>query len=374
MKHFINLSCLLLFLATFLFGCTKKASEKPAPITFQQKIDSLFSTVPDFSGVVLIADKGKPIFHKAFGYRNFETKTPLDTTDIFELASVSKQFTAMAVMMLKEEGKLSYDEPLEKYIPGLPYPNITIRHLLTHTSGLPDYQAIMDRYWDKSKVANNADIVAYLNKYHPPSVFAPGEKYEYSNTGYVLLASIFEKASGKDFIAFCRERIFGPLQMKDTDIRSLEEKKSIENFALGHMYVDERKKYVRADSFPSSNYTIWLGNRKGPGRISSTASDLLKWDRALYTEKIILQSALKEAFTAYTLNSDSLSHYGFGWILEEKAGAGRIVWHDGDNPGYKTIIIRLIDQDKTIIVLSNNAHGKFKNLVEEIKNLLLKTE
>ena len=372
MKHFRNLSYLFLFLATLIVGCTKMESSEP--ITFPQKIDSLFSTVPDFSGVVLIADKGKPVYHKAFGYRNFETKIPLDTTGIFELASVSKQFTAMVIMMLKEEGKLLYDHRVEKYLPGLPYPGITIRHLLTHTSGLPDYQAIMDRYWDKSKVANNADIVAYLKKYHPPSQFAPGEKYEYSNTGYVLLASIAEKASGKDFIAFCRERIFGPLQMNNTDIRSLEGKKLIENFALGHIYVDEREKYVRADSFPSSNYTIWLGNRKGPGRISSTATDLLKWDRALYTEKIILQSALKEAFTAYTLNSDSLSHYGFGWILEEKAGAGRIVWHDGDNPGYKTIIIRLIDQDKTIIVLSNNAHGKFKSLVEEIKNLLLKTE
>lgn len=372
MKHFRNLSYLFLFLATLIVGCTKMESSEP--ITFPQKIDSLFSTVPDFSGVVLIADKGKPVYHKAFGYRNVETKTPLDTTDIFELASVSKQFTATVIMMLKEEGKLLYDERVEKYLPNLPYPNITIRHLLTHTSGLPDYQAIMDKHWDKSKVANNDDILVYLKKYHPPSVFAPGEKYTYSNTGYVLLASIAEKASGKDFIEFCRERIFQPLQMKNTDIRSLEEKKSMENFALGHIYVEEREKYVRADSFPSSNYTIWLGNRKGPGRISSTAFDLLKWDRALYTEKIISQSALQEAFTAYTLNNDSLSHYGFGWILEEKPGAGKIVWHDGDNPGYKTIIIRLVDKDKTIIVLCNNAHGKFKNLMERIKNIMLKTE
>lgn len=371
MKHFIKLSCLFLFPGALLFTCKQKAPDQPTPITLEEKIDSLFSTVPDFSGVVLLAKHGKPVYYKASGYRNFETKTPLDTTDIFELASVSKQFTAMVIMMLKEEGKLSYDDLLEKYIPGLPYPGITIRNLLTHTSGLPDYQTIMDQYWDKSNVANNEDILVYLKKYHPPSLFVPGEKYTYSNTGYVLLGSIAEKVSGKDFIEFCRERIFIPLNMKNTDIRSLDEKKSMENFALGHMYVEEKQRYVRADSFPSSNYTIWLGNRKGPGRISSTAADLLKWDRALYTDKIISQSALKEAFASYTLSTDSVSHYGFGWMLDERTDAGKIVWHNGDNPGYKTIIIRLMDQDKTIIMLCNNAHSQFANLSKALEPILI---
>jgi CubicO group peptidase (beta-lactamase class C family) len=371
MKHFTNLSLLLLFLASLFISCNQKTSDKPIPPVLPQKIDSLMSTVPNFSGVVLVAEHGTPIYYKATGYRNFETKALLDTTDIFEIASVSKQFTAMVIMMLKEEGKLSYDDLLEKYIPNLPYPGITIRHLLTHTSGLPDYQAIMDQHWDKSKVANNEDILVYLKKYHPPALFAPGEKYNYSNTGYVMLGSVAEKVSGKDFIEFCREQIFSPLQMKNTDIRSLEEKKVIENFALGHVYVEEKQRYVRADSFPSSNYTIWLGNRKGPGRISSTAMDLLKWDRALYSEKIISQSTLKEAFTPFTLSNDSISNYGFGWTLEEGTDGQKIVWHDGDNPGYKTIIIRFIDQDKTIIILCNNAHTKFADISKAIKTLLI---
>jgi len=371
MKHFIKLSLLLFFLAAFFSACNQKKPGEPAHYILQQKIDSVFSTVPDYSGVTLIADKGKPVYFKATGYRNFETRTPIDTTDLFELASVSKQFTAMVIMMLKEEGKLSYDDLIEKYIPGLPYPGITIRHLLTHTSGLPDYQAIMDQYWDKSKVADNNDILTYLKKYQPPSLFAPGENYTYSNTAYVILASIAEKVSGRDFIEFCRERIFTPLNMKNTDIRSLEAKKSIENFALGHMYIQEKQRYVRADSFPSSNYTIWLGNRKGPGRMSSTASDLLKWDRALYTEKLISQETLKEAFLPYTLNNDSLSQYGFGWMLGEESSEGKVVWHDGDNPGYKTIFIRLIDQDKTIIMLCNNAHTRFAEITNIIKSMII---
>jgi len=332
----------------------------------QEKIDSLFATQKDFSGVVLIAENGKPVYHKAFGYREFEPQIPLQTADIFELASVSKQFTAMIIMMLKEKGLLNYDDSVRKYLE-IPYKGITIRNLLTHTSGLPDYQEIMDTYWDKSKVAGNPDCIEYLNRYAPPKRFEPGEKYEYSNTGYMLLASIAEKASGKDFIDLCRKWIFRKLKMKSTDIRTLEEKKATKNFAIGHIYVEERSKWVRADSFPSSNYTIWLGNRKGPGRISSTAADLLKWDQALYTEKLIRQSTLQEAFTPMKLNDGSLSNYGFGWSLRADSILGKIVWHNGDNPGYKTQIIRYIDKRKTIIALNNNAYSNFNPLIKQLE-------
>ena len=335
----------------------------------QKKFDTIFTGYKDFSGVLLIAENEKPVYHQAFGYREFEPQIPLQTSDIFELASVSKQFTAMIIMMLKEKGKLSYDDLVEKYLE-IPYKGITIRHLLTHTSGLPDYQEIMDKYWDKTKVAGNPDCIEYLNKYAPPKRFEPGEKYEYSNTGYLLLASIAEKASGKDFIDMCRKWIFRKLKMKSTGIRTLAQKKAIKNFAIGHIYVEERNKYVRADSFPSSDYTIWLGNRKGPGRISSTAADLLKWDRALYTDKLINQLTLEEAFTPMKLNKDSLSNYGFGWSLRTDSIFGKIVSHTGDNPGYKTQVIRYIDKEKTIIVLNNNAHKDFSLIVRQLEAVL----
>ncbi len=350
-----------------LFITTKTFSQ-------QEKFDSLFATPKDpittgFSGVVLVAENGTLFYHKAFGYREFEIQTPLQVSDIFELASVSKQFTAMIIMMLKEKGKLAYDDLIEKYLE-IPYKGITIRHLLTHSSGLPDYQDIMDKYWDKSKVAGNPECIDYLNKYAPPKRFEPGEKYEYSNTGYLLLASIAEKASGKDFIQLCRKWIFRKLKMKSTDIRTLEKKEKTKNFAIGHIYVTERNKYVRADSFPSSDYTIWLGNREGPGRISSTATDLLKWDRALYTEKLIKQPTLVEAFSPMKLKDDSFSNYGFGWSLRSDSVLGKIVYHTGDNPGYKTQIIRYIDKNKTIILLNNNAHPAFSTLIRKMEALL----
>lgn len=337
----------------------------------QNQFDSLLAAEKDFSGVVLIVDQGKPVYHRAFGYREFEPQISLKKSDIFELASVSKQFTAMIIMMLKEKGMLNYDDSVSKYLE-IPYKGITIRNLLTHTSGLPDYQDIMDKYWDKTKVAGNPDCIEYLNKYAPPKSFEPGDKYEYSNTGYLLLASIAEKASGKDFIDLCRKWIFKKLKMKSTDIRTLEEKRSTRNFAIGHVYVEDRNRFVRADSFPSSDYTIWLGNRKGPGRISSTATDLMKWDQTLYNEKLVKSSTLREAFEPMKLNDGSLSNYGFGWSIRTDSAFGKIVSHTGDNPGYKTQIIRYIDKKKTVILLCNNAHKAFSQIIKQLEVLLNK--
>ena len=336
--------------------------------TTTQRIDSLILSQKQLSGVILVADNGKPIYFNAIGSREFAKQIPLQKTDIFELASVSKQFTAMIIMMLKEKGNLGYDDLVEKYLT-IPYKGITIRHLLTHTSGLPDYQEIMDKHWDKTKVASNKEILEYLNQYAPPKQFDPGTKYEYSNTGYVLLASIAEKASGKDFIAMCREWIFEPLKMNSTNIRTLEEKAATPNFAIGHIYVTEKQQYIRADSFPSSDYTIWLGNRKGPGRISSTAEDLLKWDQALYSNSLIKESTLQEAFTRMKLSDGRMSNYGFGWELPTDKTLGTVVMHTGDNPGYSTRIVRYIDQHKTIILLSNNNYPDFGKLVKEIEKL-----
>jgi CubicO group peptidase (beta-lactamase class C family) len=356
------------FLLVGLLSCRPKPGIDGYALA--NKIDSLIGTVPDFSGVLLVADKGNVVYHKAFGFRNFELKIPLDTMDIFELASISKQFTAMIIMMLKEQGKLSFDDSVSAYLPDLPYRGITIRHLLTHTSGLPDYQAIMERYWNKSKIAGNEDNIEYLIRYKPAVVFKPGAQYAYSNTGYMLLATIAEKTSGEDFVALCRNWIFSPLNMTNADIRTPEEKRHIRDFALGYLFVAEKQRYISADSFPEFNYTIWLGHRKGPGRISATAMDLLKWDRALYTERLVKSSTLSIAFSPVQLTSDSISAYGFGWVISHDDKLGRMVYHTGDNPGYKTEIIRYIDAEKTIILLNNNAHEKKGEIIAAIKKMI----
>jgi CubicO group peptidase (beta-lactamase class C family) len=145
----------------------------------------------------------------------------------------------------------------------------------------------------------------------------------------------------------------------------------VKNFAIGHIYVKEKNQNVRADSFPSSNYTIWLGNRKGPGRISSTAEDLLKWDQALYTDQLISQQTLAEAFTPMVLKDGSLSSYGFGWEIISNNPAGKIVWHNGDNPGYKTEIMRFLNL-QSLIMLCNNYSDRFENIIKQIQTIITK--
>ena len=321
--------------------------------TQDNEIENIFNNAvsQNFSGVVLIASEGEIIYTGVNGKRDFENGIPLVLSDIFELASISKQFTAMMIMICKEKGLLSYDDLVEKYL-DIPYKGITIRNLLTHTSGLPDYQEIMDKYWDKSKVAGNTEILEYLNKYEPKILFSPGEKYKYSNTGYVLLGSIVEKVTDKDFVEMSKKWIFEPLKMGNTSIRSNEEKKELNNLAFGHKK-DSLDRFVNANKFLSSDYTIWLGNRKGPGRVSSNVFDLLLWDQALYKEKLTSKKTMQEAFTPYTLNNKKISYYGFGWRLDIDP-KNKIVSHSGSNPGYKTRIVRLLDKRKTIIILSNN--------------------
>jgi CubicO group peptidase (beta-lactamase class C family) len=344
------------------------AQQKKSPL--HTIVEDVFDEADPFNGVVLIASNGRVHAVEAFGKRDYETGSPLKTTDVFELASVSKQFTAMVIMQLQSQGKLDYDDPVEKYL-FIPYKNITIRHLLNHTSGLPDYQAIMDAHWDKTRVADNNDIIQYLNKYAPPALFPPGDRYEYSNTGYVLLASIAEKAGNADFTQMLREWVFKKYRMMDSDLRTPSEKKQLKNLAYGHIKQAGTQSYVKADSFPSSNYTIWLGHREGPGRISSTAYDLLKWDRALYDPRFFTPEMKREAFKPAVLNNHSLSQYGFGWELGVDEVLGKYAQHSGDNPGYKTEIVRYIDADKTIILLCNNAHDRFEKLLDALKKYVM---
>ena len=319
----------------------------------ENKIEKIFNTSvsENFSGVVIVASEGEIIFNGVNGKRDFEKNIPLKSSDIFELASISKQFTAMMIMICKERGLLTYDDLVEKYL-NIPYKGITIRNLLTHTSGLPDYQKIMDENWDKSKVAGNTEILEYLNKYEPEILFSPGDEYRYSNTGYVLLGSIVEKVTGKDFVEMSKKWIFEPLKMVNTAIRTNEEKKELKNLAFGHKK-DSLERFVNANKFLSSDYTVWLGNRKGPGRVSSNVYDLLLWDQALYTERLISKKTMEEAFSPFLLNDKTPSYYGFGWRLNQDP-KNKIVRHSGSNPGYKTRIVRLLDKKKAIVILCNN--------------------
>ncbi|MEI2755830.1 MAG: serine hydrolase domain-containing protein [Chitinophagaceae bacterium] len=203
---------LIPFLIVLLLSCKGKNNNSTASKT----LDTYFTAQQNlfhFNGNVLVAEKGEIIFQKSYGFADYKKERLLNDSSVFELASVSKQFTATAILLLKDRGKLKLTDSLRYYFPELPYYNITLQQMLTHVSGLPDYESAMTGKWNPDKVAFNADMIAFLANEKPPVYFAPGAKWLYSNTAYAILATIVEKVSGQTFAAFLAKNIFEPLGM-----------------------------------------------------------------------------------------------------------------------------------------------------------------
>ncbi|NQY68318.1 MAG: beta-lactamase family protein, partial [Flavobacteriales bacterium] len=223
MKHlrkFIFLYCTVFIFVSPCIGQTlNELGLTPAQQIKAAEIDSFLQFYHKegvLNGTVLAAENGKVIYKNAFGYADFHTKDTLKIESIFRLASVSKQFTAMCIMILKERGKLGYDDDITKYLPELKYKNVTIRHLLWHTGGLSDGDELWEKYWDKRKLADNQDFLELIAKYKPKREFAPGKRYSYSNIGYNFLATIVGRASGILFREFVKQNIFEPLEMNNS--------------------------------------------------------------------------------------------------------------------------------------------------------------
>jgi len=327
-----------------------------------------------FNGTILVAEKGKPIYLQALGYADYKTKRMLNDSSVFELASVSKQFTAMGIMILKERGLLSYEDNIKKFFPQIPYDNITVRNLLTHTSGIPSYENQFERNWDRKKIAFNKDILDMLVKLKDTLLFKTGTKWMYSNTGYALLASIIEKVSGISYNDFMAKNIFQPLGMSHTYIYNTRRstKKIPDNYALGFVYSDSLKRYILPDSLSKFDMVYYLDGIVGDGCVNSTTRDLFKWDRALYSNKLVSKSSLDEMLSPLVRTSptDSTSFYGFGVFIQAKSEKGKIISHTGGWPGYRTMIVRWPEIDQTVIILSNSESNLpfFRAAVESILN------
>jgi len=323
-----------------------------------QRLDSVYSAHferNEFNGNILVAEKGKIIFQKSFGIANEETNEKLNIETSFELASVSKQFTAMGIVQLQKEGKLSYDDLVSTYVSELNnYKGITIKNLLNHTGGLPDYMSIMDDNWDKSKIATNEDVINAFAKASPEKEFEPNQKYSYSNTGYLLLGTIIERVSGKSFEEYLNEKIFEPLEMDNSFVyRRRYDPKKINNYALGYIYSDSLKRNIVPDESLEEDYVIYLDGIVGDGMVNSNLIDLFKWDRALYDTTLVNEEDKKLIFASYPTSSGEDTGYGFGWFVRNDSLYGKRVLHSGGWAGYITWIERHIDNDKTIIQLMN---------------------
>jgi CubicO group peptidase (beta-lactamase class C family) len=289
---------------------------------------------------VLVIRNGKIVHSKGYGMANLDEGRPITPGTSFLLASVTKQFTAMAIMILSEEGKLSYDDTLASFFPEFPaYARmITVRNLLNHTAGLPEYDTLLVEAGLVRKsdygIARNVradgfeptvhDVLRILATQKEPR-FAAGEKYAYTNSGYVLLALIVEKVSGQRFATFLEQRIFGPCGMKHSQLYD-ETRPVIRDRAAS--YRKENGRFVEVDYAPS-NFVY------GEDNIYTTIEDLYRWDQALESNKLVTAATFQTALSTGRLNDGSSTHYGFGWNLGERAGC-TAHFHGGAWLGYRT--------------------------------------
>lgn len=317
---------------------------------------------PDLPGAsVIVIRHGKVLFKKSYGLANLEDKILSTTSTNYRLASVTKQFTAMAIMILAEQKKLSYDDHLTDLFPGFPdYGKaITLRHMLNHTSGLMAYEDLIPG--GTTKPLTDHDVLRYM-KEQDHTYFAPGSQFRYSNTGYVLLGLIVESVSGKAFPEFLRQNIFAPLGMNHTVLYNRDD------------YSDRRRAYgysQQGDGFLRTDQSLTSSTR-GDGTVYSSVDDLYKWDQALYTTRLVSAETLKQAFTPGAA-VDEKTGYGFGWFIETKRGM-RMIWHSGNTIGFTLAIHRFPDEKFTVIVQSNRNDDHLPELVEKIEELYLKTE
>jgi len=320
---------------------------------------------------VLVIRNGKVVHNKGYGTANLHERKPITPGTSFLLASVTKQFTAMAIMMLSEQGKLSYDDTLASFFPEFPaYARyITVRHLLNHTGGLREYDTLLVEAGLVRKsdygIAKNLradsfeptvhDVLRILATQKEP-LFAAGEKYEYSNSGYVLLALIVEKVSGQRFATFLEQRIFGPCGMKHSQLYD-ETRPVIRDRATS--YRKENGRFLEVNYAPS-NFVY------GEDNIYTTIEDLYLWDQALENNKLVTSATFQAALNPGKLNDGSSTHYGFGWNLGERSGS-KAYFHGGSWLGYRTAIMRIPEKRLTIAVLSNSAEFRRETVDQIIK-------
>lgn len=312
------------------------------------------------AAVIVIKD-GKVLHSKGYGIANRETKEPFRPDTPTLIGSVAKQFTSMAVMILADQGKLNYDDPLEKFFSEISPQSrkITVRNLLNHMSGLSNFEGFLDQ---KKKEADRLTPKDLLSQYLQQQLrFAPGEKWEYSNGGYVVLSHIVEKASGKDFKQFVREHIFQPLGMNNTFFAE-EPRLETSKRAIGY--------YREWHGLKVSEYLAPLKFFNGAASMFSTVEDLYKWDQTLYTEKLVRAATLKQAFTRGKLNDGTEWHYGFGWEVYNYKGAKYVI-HPGGWGGFKSFILRFPEQHFTVIALSNSGQFDIVNLPIAITKIYL---
>jgi CubicO group peptidase (beta-lactamase class C family) len=295
-----------------------------------------------FNGAVLISYKGTPIFERYYGYKDYYTQERLTPRSTFQIASTSKTFTSGAILLLLQQKMLSLEDTLQKFFPNFPYKGITVRMLLNHRSGLPDYVKFYESYWkDKTKFMCNEDVLQMMIKYKPAVYSSPDARFRYNNSNFVLLALIVERVSGVPFCDFMHQNIFIPLGMLDTwQFDPLNIRQSATKGYKGSRWRED-------DMVPTDGV---LGDKN----IYSTVRDLYKWDQALLTGKFIRSEYLGLAYTPQSFEKQGNKNYGLGWRMHDQPDGSRLIYHNGWWHSYNSVYNRKITDKTTVIILSNH--------------------
>lgn len=361
------------FLFALVFSVLASAQVSPT------QIDAIFSPLKSANApgaAVLVVRNGQPVFRRGYGITDLRSIRPIDAETNFRLASFTKQFTATCIMLLAHDGKLHYDDHLTDFFPEFPAygKSITVRNLLNHTSGLPDYEdLLMQKYPNtpEEKIPQILDAgVLKLLEQQTAAKFPAGSKWEYSNSGYVLLALIVEKVSGEPFGQFLHDRIFVPLKMTNT-LAYEKGKNEVPHRAYGHTKLDQSEKDGWRETDQSSTSATL-----GDGGIYTSIDDLAQWDRALREHTLLSEAEMEPALTPVkptggpATSPEGPVSYGFGWHLEPYRNHKRM-WHDGETMGFRTTIQRFPDDNLTIIVLANRTDINPEELALKVADLYL---
>lgn len=342
--------------SVLLLSLTAAAFAQPSD--FNAKADSHIAAYVQqnrFQGAALVAKGGKILLSKGYGLANEEHDIPNKPNTKFRLGSITKQFTAVSILQLQEQGKLNVQDPVSKYIPDSPeaWKKVTIHHLLSHTGGVPSYTSSADYGKRMRESSKPLDFIARFKE--KPLDFEPGSKFNYSNSGYFLLGVIIEQVSGKSYETYLRENIFSKLDMQDSGY-------DWDSTIL-------RNRAAAYDRGPDGKYRnapfLDMGQPYSAGSLYSTVEDLYRWDRALYTEKVISRKSLDAAWTPV------LNNYGYGWIMGKVAGEHRVITHGGGINGFSTAMIRLPEDDAFVAVFSNHESPDTGRIGMELARMLL---
>lgn len=356
----------------------------------KQKLEEYFASRHQdgkFNGGVIVADHGEPVLAATYGPASMESKEPLTLDHRFRIASLSKQFTCMALMILKEAGQLAYDDSLQEYLPAFPYSGISIRHIMTMTSGLPDLKPLAEEHLERNRDNGNTEILELWKTHHPPLKEPTGTKWEYMDMTFELLAMVIERVSGASYANFLRERIFEPLGMHGScSTTPNQERVQLSNRALGYVR-SESGELVSETTIDDYELLRYTGKQCGGSSVWSSANDLLLWDQSLYTDQLVSMETLEEGFTP-ALSNEGIpvttlwgAHYGFAWSIARRDGTepfpsschpalGACVEHGGGFAGHQVQLVRLIEAKKTIILLANVWHDEFFSIAGEVMDLI----